>query len=350
MQAQNPLGPLAREIANLARKEALVLFVGAGINGDAGWQWPGLLKELLTRGLQCSVEPAPSRDALTKLQEAIAKEHDFYAQASIASVLLGPHRFLPILRSVVYSRLKRSCDLSRLEDLCRAAASKRTTPVDDFGSKGDVAAFGYLSSLARLCTRPEIVAVVTYNYDTLLEYAVECLIRAPDCPPEMKRKPVPIARQIDRRREQSRKDRLDIYHVHGCLPPPGSLTHLADYPVVISQQDYARTMQDPYQWEDSSQLHFLRNFPCLFLGLSMSDWNMLRLLQAALPPPRPKREQRWLYCIGTGADDLQSALKARLLEGVGVSFHAAGHERYDQLRRFSDQLYFELNKPTEQAP
>jgi len=347
MQAQNPLKPLACEIASLARQEKLVLFVGAGINGDAGWMWPELLKELLTRGLQCSVEPAPSSDALAKLKESISKEHDFYAQASIASVLLGPNRFLPILRSVVYSRLQGIRDLSRLEELCRAAASSGK-PVDDLGNtKQDVSAFGYLASLARLCTRREIVAVVTYNYDTLLEYAMECIVRAPKCPPSLKRTPVPIARQIERRRDHARKDRLDIYHVHGCLPPPGSLTHLADYPVVISQQDYARTIQNPYNWEDSSQLHYLRNFPCLFLGLSMSDWNMLRLLQSAQPLQRRKHERRRLYCVGASATklQLQSALKARLLDEFGVSFHAAGHRKYAQLRRFSDELYFKLVNP-----
>lgn len=342
MKPVPPGSQLAHEIADLARAEGLVLFLGAGVNGKAGLLWGGLLKKLLARGLEWGMESPPSARVRNKIVAKIVADHDFYARASLGSMLLGTRRFVPILQSLLYGRLHGSCDLSRLEALCRAAARRPMVWIDRLGPRRLQEAFGFLAALARLCMRPEVVAVVTYNYDTLLEFAMESMVRDPERAPGMDRTPVPIARQVKVQNLPARGARLDVYHVHGCLPPPGGLTHLTDYPVVLGQEEYARSMQDPYSWEGSSQLHFLRSFPCLFLGLSMSDWNMLRLLRSAMVGDEPGGR---LHCVGDSPQRLQRDLRARLLARVGVHYHAAvGRQPFAQIRSFADQLFFELRK------
>lgn len=335
---------LARKIARLARTNGLVLFLGAGVNGDAGLMWKELLEELLTRGIQSAVAPAQDADASRWLGHEVATDsaYDSYARAGIGALLLGPHQFLPTLRSLIYSR----CDLSGLDAMCRDAARNPGTAVDALGAKASAGAFGLLAALARLCMRPEIIAVVTYNFDMLLELAMKDLLAERGTPvrPDrswINRHPFPIARQFDRPPEAVPHPQLAVYHVHGCLPPTGDPTHLTCAPVVLSQQDYTRTMQDPYAWEESSQLHFLRSYPCLFVGLSMTDWNILRLLQSA---KTGRETDGRLYAVGSTTTGLRGEIRSRLLAEYGVSFHGAeGPEAYSGVRGFVDQLFSALH-------
>lgn len=336
-------GPeLAREVAALARKDGLALFLGAGINGTAGWMWKDLLEQLLRRALVTSLAPVGEAAARDELVAALACEHDCYSQASIAAVLLGSNRFAPILRNAVYSRLNGTCGLADLEKFCAAAAREPFAPVSQLQPARMRKAFGYLAAVARLCMRPEVTVAVTYNFDTLLEHAMTGLSRAAGCARWMNRAPVSVARQIECRQPAAGSGRLVVYHVHGCLPPPGALVHVGDEPVVMAQQDYARTMQNPYDWESSSQLHYLRHSPCLFLGLSMNDWNVLRLLQSAGPGPVTRQRERRLFCVGSSPDELQGELKARLLGSFGVSYHPVIGRRFQQLQSFVDELCVQL--------
>jgi len=336
-----PLGQeLVGEIAQLARRERIVLFVGAGVNGGAGLTWKELLKQLLLRGIAGAVEPVPSADKRTKILAEIQREHDTYAQAGIAAILLGENRFTPELRNLIYSRLTQGDGLIRLEAMCAAAAKQPDVRMTELeGDETQQKNFGFLVSLARLCLRPEIGAVVTYNFDTLLELAMQMIADAAGA--KRARQPLSISRQTELRGGQAGVDWLPVYHVHGCLPPAGTGTHQLNIPVVLRQEDFARSMQDPYAWEESSQLHFLRSHPGLFFGLSMSDWNILRLLHSAGRDSRPRR----LHCVGASPDPLQRELKRRLLAGLGVTYHAAvgkSDKVYADVRGFADALYLEL--------
>lgn len=339
MNATPPGPQLAHEIADLARRDGLVLFTGAGINGEAGLMWDALLANVLRHGLACALTaPADVKQPLALIRAG----YDPYAQAGIARTLMGARRFVPILRSALYS--KPECDFTALDQYCRSIATQDPAcpPKDSPASSP----FGYLASIARLCMRREIEAVVTLNFDTLLESAMQSIRLARQSSLTRWRRqvrlPVPVARQVEARHRAGRGERLEIHHVHGCLPPPGGLARLLDYPIVLTQQDFARTMQEPYSRETSLQLHYLRSHPCLFLGLSMSDWNILRLLQAADPPrPDPRGVWRWC-CIGVSPEPLQAEIKARLLADYAVGYHAFIGADYAPLRRFIDQLCAEL--------
>ena len=51
--------------------------------------------------------------------------------------------------------------------------------------------------------------------------------------------------------------------------------------LVFSEDGYHKLMLDPYNWANISQLNFMVNNTCLFIGLSMTDPNMRRLLEIA---------------------------------------------------------------------
>ena len=74
---------------------------------------------------------------------------------------------------------------------------------------------------------------------------------------------------------------LPIYHVHGYLPREVTLTEEHRRSVVLSEQAYHNQFFDPYMWTNLSILYHFRNKVCLFIGLSMSDPNLRRLLELA---------------------------------------------------------------------
>lgn len=73
---------------------------------------------------------------------------------------------------------------------------------------------------------------------------------------------------------------LGIYHVHGFLPQDKEgYDKLAKSLLVFSEEGYHKLMLDPYNWANITQLNFLLNNTCVFVGLSMTDPNLRRLLE-----------------------------------------------------------------------
>lgn len=71
------------------------------------------------------------------------------------------------------------------------------------------------------------------------------------------------------------ENKLPIYHVHGFLPQSGEVD---DSNLVFSEQSYHSQFIDPYSWSNLIQLTTYSSNICLFVGLSLSDPNLRRLL------------------------------------------------------------------------
>jgi len=72
---------------------------------------------------------------------------------------------------------------------------------------------------------------------------------------------------------------LPIYHVHGYLPRTGRIP--ADVELVFSEDAYHGQFIDPFSWSNLIQLAKLTQNTCLFVGISLTDPNMRRLLDVA---------------------------------------------------------------------
>ena len=107
-----------------------------------------------------------------------------------------------------------------------------------------------------------IPAVVSLNFDDLLE--TELGSRGIACEPVFG----------GRRRHASR---LGIVHAHGYLPRGG---HAPASDLIFTEDDYHRFALQSIHWAQVEMLSLLRNGTGLFIGLSMSDANLRRLLDA----------------------------------------------------------------------
>lgn len=220
----------------------LCIFCGAGISLDAGLpSWSVLLETLLRKAF--SFERALSADFDPELQAQLARLYQKSLNLSplmIAQYLknmLG-NDFLAELRNALYPPDLRSGEvINALVELCRPRRSRNS-----------------------------LRSIITFNFDDLIEQAL-----AKD---KIKH------RSIFHEGQRCAATELPVYHVHGFLPQKGKLSR--DNDVVFSEDAYHSQFIDSFSWANLVQLNHLNQYSCLFVGLSMTDPNLRRLLDVSM--------------------------------------------------------------------
>ncbi len=121
------------------------------------------------------------------------------------------------------------------------------------------------SILMLIAYRSNVSGVITYNYDDLLETALS-------------NKNIKY-QTIFNGNSRVKKNHLPIFHVHGIIPFNGE--EYIGNEVILSEDSYHNLYNAPYTWANIEQMHALRCSTCLFIGMSMKDPNLRRLLDAA---------------------------------------------------------------------
>lgn len=117
-----------------------------------------------------------------------------------------------------------------------------------------------MKSIVGISKKQQIKSIITYNYDDLIDQNI------------------PNARPIYGNRRISNASEFPIYHVHGYIPQQNMPS---DSSIVLSEERYHEKYREAYDWSNVEQLHALTHSTCLFIGLSMSDPNIRRLLDFA---------------------------------------------------------------------
>ena len=104
-------------------------------------------------------------------------------------------------------------------------------------------------------------SIITFNFDDLIEKALAN--HGIDCA------------SIWKEGQTCRPGQLPVFHVHGFLPNQEEL----DSPnLVFSEEAYHSQFNDPYSWANLTQLNSFSTDVCLFIGISLSDPDLRRLL------------------------------------------------------------------------
>jgi len=249
-----------RALAKAYRGEGLTLYLGAGVSaGSEVPTWERLVLSMFFATAQNARldDWRPFSNYLFAIAEwYLARRHE------------------PL--EITASKLRRATDedtvfLERLEEMLYGPF------VDDGGAIVPPnrprlrAANRTLDAVALLCERAPagsggVRSVITYNYDGLLEAALD-------------RDHVPVwneARPPD--------GKLPIYHVHGFVPFPGQPGSSAAE-IVFTEEQYHQASHDPYSWGNLVQLAAMTARVGLTVGLSLADRNIRRLLDAASRTP-----------------------------------------------------------------
>ena len=107
-------------------------------------------------------------------------------------------------------------------------------------------------------------SVITYNYDTLIEDTLRA--KGKSCFSVYKNS-----------RDESNS--FPVYHVHGIVFRNNDNGIPED--IVLTENDYHRVYSEVFDWSNVEQLHALTRCTCFFIGLSLNDPNMRRLLEIA---------------------------------------------------------------------
>ena len=124
-----------------------------------------------------------------------------------------------------------------------------------------------IDSVANMVVKKQnVVSVINFNYDDLVEQRIDVLSNRQKCF-SVSGKPYYVPSNC-----------TPVFHVHGYIPQTGKIPEK----IVLGEKEYHELYQDVYNWGNIEQLHALSSNTCLFIGLSMSDPNLRRLLDSAI--------------------------------------------------------------------
>ena len=217
------------------REDKCSFFLGAGVSMDAGGpSWEALLWKIMRRF------------------KKFGKQRDFdkiYEWCGMSPIILGRYAASneKILRDVSeYLRryvLYRDVDEDNSE-LIKAICEAVQGPKED----------------ERIVAYGKVDSIITYNYDDIVESALE-------------HRNIPVARIYQKSRNF--RNEFPVYHVHGLIPK--EINGIIPTPI-LGEKEYHQMYKESYHWSNVEQLHALDRNTCFFIGLSMTDPNLRRLL------------------------------------------------------------------------
>ncbi|MBS5645100.1 MAG: SIR2 family protein [Clostridiales bacterium] len=235
---------LRHDLKDAFKEEGIVLFLGAGVSMDAGIPlWDNMVQQLLLGLMSEKTREMNLTSADMEYLNSLASEYKEKTNITLMRYIRGA------FDDEAYYKSKHSALYSRRENI-------NTT---------------LLNAIARLSMPSRknrgVQGIVTYNFDNLVESKL-------------------MSREIDynlvfRETDRSEKNELNIYHVHGYLPRQIEEVRREDINLVFSEEDYHQVYQDIYCWSNLVQLNFFRDNTCLFIGCSLEDPNVRRLLDIA---------------------------------------------------------------------
>lgn len=248
---------LPQGLIDAYNQDGISLVLGAGVSASCGLpSWTELLLRLHA-GTLADLNAKDVDKLTTAYMRAVGDEGPLVS-ARMAQSKQSDQDFRERVRSTLYTAdVKRStllAEIAKVTNLCE-------------GKKG-------------------VKGIITYNYDSLLEEALTHIGRTYD--------------RRDRRDSGSNKG-VPLRHVHGFLERSAN----EDEWIVLSEKEYHAEYSNPYAWSNIVQLNAFRETTCLFIGLSMTDPNLRRLLEDSRKTVTP---QHYAFLRRTNVLELQSKL------------------------------------------
>lgn len=284
---RSPLGETREthlaKLRDCLRHGRLTLFCGAGVSVGAGIPaWNELLVKLLD-----SMMERISKNHSLELGKKAAIE--FQQRNSASSLILGKYLknnlgrdFSKEVRDALYSANPKTCPLiDSIVGLSRPQRDGR--PLD---------------------------SIVTFNFDCLIEDNLNLA--------NIRNKAI-FSEVINHDPNE-----MPVYHVHGYLPRSGEIDTNSE--LVFSEDAYHSQFIDSFSWSNLIQLNKLTQNTCLFVGISLTDPNMRRLLDVAW---RKNPRQRLRHYIarklpkssdgGDLLDEVSRLLEEQDANGLGLN-------------------------------
>lgn len=271
---------LLRELKSAYAAQDLTLFLGAGVSNDAGVPlWGTLIRKLLFRMISERFDDFQLErgelEAISRLAYKNKEDSPLTQMRYIHSAYAEDEKsvYYNLVHEILYENAP-ACDTRLLNSVVNISTPRR----NHIGVK----------------------SIVTYNFDNLVERSLEGNKVA--------------HKTIYRERDLSDVNKLSVFHVHGFLPDDMELMDIKDVDLVFSEEDYHKVYRDAYCWSNTVQLNAFRDSTCLFIGCSLTDPNLRRLLDVAV---RSERKPRHFAILRKKKVELEKGMEQpdqRLLE------------------------------------
>lgn len=286
----------------------------------------------------------PSR----KLLQHVYNEFPFTLQSYIVKKHLGK-RYISIIQDFIYSNIDGDYIKKQFNENHRIGEEVKSPEFD-------VRGLFEVARLILLCDN--IKAIVTYNYDNLLTQAINIIQDEPQLYFNEKELDIYYSR-LSRLRFKTKtidksssklsvdidfnklivediygdnyskslnSDIIPIYHVHGYIPSPREIQRIEDDSIVLSMDEYYNNLRNVYCWQTDTQMHFLSHYTCIFMGSSMSDMTIQRMLYNVQQHGNNDR----IYCfqaydsIRTGTNEKEKKMRRILFDTKQKFFQSYG--------------------------
>lgn len=254
---------IVEDASNIVSQGNNVLFFGAGVSMSAKMpSWSTLLKNLMG---EVKMLKGDSLKAFTELDNHV------YSECGDSNLIMA--RYL----ETAINLSDKNADFMQL--IQKNLYSKEHSSA-------------LLTDLALVVKARKVDEVITYNFDDIFEQELV----------NNGLKESIHFTSIARDAEVTDHNNLPIYHVHGIIPEHGNSADT----VVFSETEYHERYRNSYHWSNIEQLHALMRKHCFFVGLSMQDPNLRRLLDIARrmnATDKPshyailQRKQQEKYCL-----------------------------------------------------
>ncbi len=234
-----PQAAIIKEAKTDARKNKCTLFIGAGVSSSCGMVgWDDLLKEMISA------------------KRANVNYEEVFKQCGWSELVTARY-----IKDILYGQKEKE-----FRDKLREILYKYDIKPDS----------DCIKILQAYILKRKRIDIITFNYDSLLDEIIQ----------DTNLKTKTIFDDITREKDTD----VSIYHVHGYV----SRNEDKGLSFVLDENQYHQLYNNPFHWSNVVQLYALRNSVCFFIGLSMNDPNLRRLLDAAMPQ---NKEGIWHYAF-----------------------------------------------------
>jgi NAD-dependent SIR2 family protein deacetylase len=249
----------AKDLIRASRLGGITLVLGSGISVSRGLpDWNSLAQDLWRVAFGRRRSPwQTTTEGKSPLEVAQFLPIVF----ELAQEKLGKEKFLKALRINLYRNARPPSEDRRFSESHETLAVLARLVVQEFRRKGN----------------RRIERIITLNADNLLEQAVFALV-----PRDFHGVKMPVLRPVPSPSwlagRSARWPSIPVYHIHGYVPSEELPRDDSDYMLVFTDAQYWSTSATALAFANRVMLSALSESQCVFIGLSMTDINLLRWL------------------------------------------------------------------------
>lgn len=284
----------------------IVLFLGAGVSMSVGLpSWDKLLKKIMKKG--------------TSVPES---DFDFISEQCFDSSIITARYIKNLYRNEHESKKGKALPNENIELTFKEMLLTELYPSELNIKDNNKEKYKLIKNIGSMISSKKVESIITYNYDDLMEQ-------------ELERRNINYT-SINGKNRWLKGD-IPIYHVHGLLL--SDKKDIMDSDIILSEREYHKAYKESYNWATVEQLHALRYKCCFFIGLSMSDPNLRRLLDLATEGS-DKELHHFVFLQNKTKSPFHTPKNAEIIQSMmnGFGLNVIWYQEHDDLPGILNQI------------